>query len=104
MGAEAAEETSLWAIHRVPDATTVTPGAKVRYSCDWVGGGARPPGTHGDLDSIRWHVFKPGAPDGRSVRNGPVAQTWDIEWPNAPGDYLVLAEIRGTVGPKRGPV
>jgi hypothetical protein len=104
MGAESAEETSLWAIHRVPDATTVTPGAKVRYSCDWVGGGARPPGTHGDLDSIRWHVFKPGAPDGRSVRNGPVAQTWDIEWPNAPGDYLVLAEIRGTVGPKRGPV
>jgi hypothetical protein len=98
------QESSLWAIHRTPDAATVTPGAQVRYSCDWLGSTPRPPGTDGELDGVRWHLYKADAPDGSRIHNGPAGKTWDCVWPNEPGDYLIFAAIRSTVGPQRGPV
>jgi hypothetical protein len=97
-----------YAIARSPDLATVSPGARIRYSCTHHSG--QPPEAVGGRspyrDTVRWYKFRQQAlleetrasdPDwARPVETGPVGQFyWSCTWNEPPGRYVVGAEVRG---------
>jgi hypothetical protein len=103
---EAFDRSARYRIARVPDLTTVTPGAEVRYTCAHEHG--RPPpalgGTSAYQDTIRWYKFRAralleetrGKDPGWAVplEKGPTGDfTWRCRWQEAPGRYVIASEV-----------
>jgi hypothetical protein len=89
----------------------VTPGAQVRYVCEWVAPGRQPTVAGQDYwgprDGVRWYSYSARPPKGffqRQVKAGPVAFSWDRAWDEEPGHYTIIAEIRSrSSGPQTDP-
>jgi len=103
------EESTEYAIRRIPDLQTVSKGAKLRYVCEWQKAGKPPEvagGTYwGSRDGIRWYLYSAKSDWlGRHVKQGPIQNDWTITWDDDPGQYVVIARILqvgsppGTVG------
>jgi hypothetical protein len=103
------EESTEYAIRRIPDLQTVSKGAKIRYVCEWQKAGKPPEvagGTYwGSRDGIRWYLYSAKSDWlGRHVKQGPIQNDWTITWDDDPGQYVVIARIlqvgspSGTVG------
>jgi hypothetical protein len=93
-------------IGRVPDLSTVTPGAEVRYTCLHRDG--LPPlavgGPSATRENVRWYKFRARAlleetrsrdPDWAvPIEQGPFAEfVWRCTWRELPGRYVIASEI-----------
>jgi hypothetical protein len=103
-------DNTEYRIGRAPDLQTVTPGAHVRYRCDWAAPGAPPTVAGQDYwgprDGVRWYSYGDRAPKRfwqQQVRTGPASPAWDCVWDQDPGRYTVIAEIRSRLAPDRPP-
>jgi len=100
------DRSDEYRIARVPDLTTVTPGAEVRYSCLHREG--LPPlavgGPSATRDDVRWYKFRARAlleeTRGRDpgwavpIEQGPFAEfAWTCTWREPPGRYVIGSEI-----------
>lgn len=100
------DRSTDYRIRRAPDLLTVTPGAQVRYSCQYRHG--QPPTAIGGVsnyrDGVRWYKFRARAllEETRSgdpnwavpIEKGPTGEFhWDCTWKEAPGRYVIASEI-----------
>lgn len=104
-------DNTEYKIRRAPDLQVVTPGAQVRYACEWIAPGALPTVASenywGPRDGIRWFSYSDAPPKGffqKQIKVGPLAAAWDRAWDEDPGHYTVVAEIRSRLSdPGSGP-
>jgi hypothetical protein len=99
------ERSTEYKIRRNPDLLTVSPGAQVRYTCQYRLG--LPPtaigGTSSYRDGARWYRFRARAlleeTRGEAswavpIEKGPTGEFhWDCVWTEPPGRYVIGSEI-----------
>jgi hypothetical protein len=104
------DSSTDYRIHRDPDVTTITPGAEIAYSCQWIGPGGQPSAASqqywGPRDGVHWYKYSAQPPRHfwqNQLKSMYVGFVWRYTWEDDPGFYSVIAVIRNRLAPGADP-
>jgi hypothetical protein len=104
------DSSTDYRIDRYPDVTTVTPGAEIAYSCQWIGPGGQPSVASqqywGPRDGVHWYRYSAQPPRHfwqNQLKSMYAGFVWKYTWEDDPGFYSVIAVIRNRLAPGADP-